>query len=151
MNSPARQLLAAAIGIVLLNSCTSQETPSRDHLPILKERVYALQEAVKARDRTAIDSLLSTKIQSNQQSSDSLLSLVYGPDGAFPFERFGNCEIAYTNTKALAECYIMDSTPRQGRPIALLWVHEHDRWLLKRFEPIVVSRDTAAEGEASGP
>lgn len=101
---------------------------------MLKERIYALQVAVKEKNRAAIDSLLSIKIKSNQQSSDSLLSFVYGQSGDFPFERFGDCSIGYTDARALVDCFVMDSSATQDRPMILYWVYEHDLWLLKRFE-----------------
>jgi hypothetical protein len=119
--------------VIQLSGCT-EKTPSRDHIPLLKERIYSLQEAVKDRNRPAMDSLLSPEILSIDQSSDSLLRFVYGADGQFPFERFGDCEIIYTNNIAHIDCFVMDSTNRTDRPIAFTFTYKHDLWLLKRFE-----------------
>ena len=127
-------VLVVLASLVLLAAGCSEETPSRDHIPLLKERVYLLQQAVKEKNHAAIDSLLSPKILSYQQDSDSLLNFVYGPDDSFAFERFGNCEIVYTSNKARIDCFVMDSTGRTDRPIVFTFVHEHDLWLLKRFE-----------------
>ena len=127
-------VLIVLASLALLAAGCSEETPSRDHIPLLKERVYLLQQAVKEKIHAAIDSLLSPKILSYQQGSDSLLSFVYGPDDRFVFERFGNCEILYTSDKARIDCFVMDSTGRTDRPIVLTFVHKHDLWLLKRFE-----------------
>lgn len=127
-------VVAALAWLVMLVAGCSQETPSRDHIPLLKERVYLLQEAVKEKNRAGLDSLLSPKILSYRQSSDSLLRFVYGPDAQFAFERFGNCEIAYTSDKARIDCFVMDSTGHTDRPIVFTFVHNHDLWLLKRFE-----------------
>ena len=121
-------------GLLLVAGC-SEKTPSRDHIPILKERLYQLQQVVRARNRAVMDSLLSPAILNYGQSSDSLLRFCFSPDGSFAFEQFGNCDIAYTNNRALAECFVMDSTNRTDRPIRLTFVYEHDLWLLKRFEP----------------
>jgi hypothetical protein len=118
----------------LLAAGCSEETPSRDHIPLLKERVYLLQQAVKEKNHTAIDSLLLPEILSYRQSSDSLLRFAYGPDDRFAFERFGDCEIIYTSDKARIDCFVMDSTGREDRPIVFTFVHKHDLWLLKRFE-----------------
>jgi hypothetical protein len=134
--------LVVLASLVLLTTGCSEETPSRDHIPILKEKVYLLQQAVKEKNRAAIDSLLSPKILSYQQSSDSLLSFVYGPDDRFAFEQFGNCEIAYTSNRARIDCFVMDSTGRKDRPIVFTFVHKHDLWLLKRFEEGQMAKDS---------
>lgn len=127
-------LLVVLALLALLAAGCSEETPSRDHIPLLKERVYLLQQAVKEKNRAAIDSLLSPKILSHRQGSDSLLHFVYGPDDRFAFERFGNCEIIYTSDKARIDCFVMDSMGRKDRPIVFTFVHKHEFWLLKRFE-----------------
>lgn len=119
--------------IIVLISC-AKKTPSRNHIPDIKERVFLLQEAIKERNRAAIDSLLSTDILDNGQSSDSLISFCFGPDSDFGFERLGNCVIAYTENNAEARCFVMDSTGAEDRPLRLMWVHQHDMWLLSRFE-----------------
>jgi len=119
--------------LLSLISC-SKKTPSRDHIPNIKERVYLLQEAIKERNRAAVDSLLSTDILDAGQSSDSLISFCFGEGGDFGFERLGNCIIAYTENNAEARCFVMDSTGAEDRPIRLMWVHQHDLWLLSRFE-----------------
>jgi hypothetical protein len=126
-------ILLISFGL-FVSSC-SEKPPPREHIPVLKKRIFQLQEAVKAKDRPAIDSLLSPEILSIGQSSDSLLHFVYGSDGQFPFARFGDCEIIYTRDKARIDCFVMDSTGRTDRPIAFTFVYKHDLWLLKRFEP----------------
>jgi len=127
-------ILVVLASLALLAAGCSEETPSRDHIPLLKERVYLLQQAVKEKNHAAIDSLLSPKILSYKQDSDSLLRFVYGLDDRFAFERFGNCEIVYTSDKARIDCFVMDSTDRKDHPIVFTFVHKHDLWLLKRFE-----------------
>ncbi len=126
--------LATVAPLALMAASCSEKTPSRDHIPILKQRLYLLQQAVKKKDRAAVDSLLSPKILSYQQNSDSLLRFVYGPDGLFAFAQFSNCEIRYTGGKARVDCFVVDSTGRTDRPIVFTFVHEHNLWLLKRFE-----------------
>ena len=141
MRNP-RHVLNAVIVLALLSAGCNEKTPSRDHIPVLKEKVYTLQEAVKAQNRAAIDSILSPEILSIGQSSDSLLRFVYSPDDQFAFERFGDCEIVYTSDKARIDCFMMDSTAQTNRPIVFTFVYKHDLWLLKRFEPGEVSSDT---------
>jgi len=129
-------ILGCFIFLLTLGGGCGKETPSRDHIPVLRHQLYKLQEAVKAKDRVLLDSLLSVKILSNKQNSDSLLSFVFNyNDSYFPFERFGDYVISYTEDKARIDCYVMDSTNTLERPIVLTLVYEHDLWLLKRFEP----------------
>jgi hypothetical protein len=126
-------LLVTGAMIVLLVGC-GVKTPSRDHIPVLKERLYELQLAVADRNRASIDSLLSVKMLDIKQSSDSLLGLVYGPGGDFAFEQFGNYDIAYTKNKARIDCFIMDTTHAKDRPISFTLIYDDDLWLFKRFE-----------------
>ena len=126
-------VLISVSAIVLIAGCESS-SPKRDQIPFLKTRIFELQTAVKEMNRAAIDSLLSVKIVSKQQGSDSLVSFVYGPDGGFGFERFGNYSIEYTTDKARIECYVMDSTSSTDRPITFFLTHEHDMWLFTSFE-----------------
>jgi hypothetical protein len=117
-------------------------TPSREQIPLLRQRLARLQEAIAQRNRAAIDSIMSVQALSLDLSSDSLLSYVYGPERDFAFEKLGDYEILYTKKKARIDCYIMDSTESTDRPLTLTFVHEHDQWLLKRFEPGVAKPKT---------
>ncbi len=135
-------VLRAVMAFVFLSLGCTEKTPSREHIPVLKEKIYLLQEAVKARNRAAIDSLMTPEILSIGQSSDSLIRFVFGSNDQFAFERFGNCEIVYTSDKARIDCFIMDSTTRTDRPIVLTFVYKHDLWLLKRFEAGQITPDS---------
>lgn len=117
-----------------LSSCGGERTPSRDHIPFIKERLSRLQEGVKNQNTAAIDSLLSVDILKKNQSSDSLLGLVYGPGRAFAFESFGQPVIVYTDEVAQVECFVMDSTHQTNRPLVLKFVYSSDLWLLSGFE-----------------
>ncbi|MEA2030430.1 MAG: hypothetical protein U9N55_02380 [candidate division Zixibacteria bacterium] len=127
------------IACAMLFSGCSEEPPAREHISVLKKRIFKLQEAVKNHNRSSIDSLLSTDIISEGQSSDSLLSFCWGNEGDFSFDRLGDCEIAYTDKYAVSNCFVMDSSNARDRPIRLLYIYQHDLWLLKKFEP----RDTS--------
>jgi hypothetical protein len=127
--------LAVILAALLLMSCGEKRTPNRDEIPRIRAQVYDLQVAVKAKDRAAIDSLLSVQILDLGLSSDSLLNFVFNFDGAyFPFEQFGNYRIIYNDDKARIDCYLMDSTSRSDRPFSMTMVREHGLWLLKRFQ-----------------
>ncbi len=143
------QPTALMAGVLLIISGCPDQTPSRDHIPVLKRQVYRLQEAVKARDRTVIDSLLSPDILSHKQDSDSLIRFVYGPNDDFAFERFGDCEIVYTSDRARVECFVMDSTGHRDRPLELTLIYRHEMWLLSRFEPGEIGLDSLWD-ETSG-
>ncbi|MEA3297212.1 MAG: hypothetical protein U9R56_05050 [candidate division Zixibacteria bacterium] len=121
------------LSFLMLSGC-GEETPDRDDIPLLKKSLFSLQEAVKSRNRAAIDSLLSVSILSYEQSSDSLLSFVYGPDRSFVFIQLALGEIVYNKDKARIDCFVVDTSGRKNRPLVLTLINEHDRWLLKRFE-----------------
>lgn len=127
-----RTTLTTAIAILIIGGCT-EKSPKRDQIPLLRAQLLNLQTAVKNQNPAAIDSLLSVRTISKKQGADSLLSFVYGPDGNYPFERFGNYSIVYTKDRARIECYIMDSSAQTGRPVTLYLAHEHDMWLFTGF------------------
>ena len=128
------RVLVTAVMFTCLLGCADQSTPSRDHIPLIKEKLSYLQNGVLARKRAAIDSVLSVKILDIGQSSDSLLKFVYGADNSFAFEVFGEPVIIYTEKVAMIECYLMDSTRTQNRPMTLLFSYDNKIWLLSRFE-----------------
>ncbi len=130
----------AFLSVVLLSLGCSDKPPRREHIPAIKKQIYAVQEAVKTKDTAALDSLVTSEMVS-RGTVDSLLQFVYGPDGEFPFTRFGDCEIIYTNDKARADCFVMDSTAQKNRPIILTFVYKDKTWLLKGFRA-GVNRDS---------
>ena len=127
----------AIVAVVILSGCSGEDLPSRDEIPILRQTVHAVEQAVAAGNRAGLDSLLSVQMLDEGQSGDSLLSFIYGPDRSFPFYRLGDCQIFYTKDLAVVDCYIMDSTQTTDRPIKLYFTKakETDVWLLKKFEP----------------
>jgi len=127
-------LVLILVGLVLFFAgCAEEKLPSRDQIPILKQSLYALEQAVNVRNRAAVDSLLSVEILDAGQDSDSLLRFVYGPADDFPFYRLGDYDIFYSNDIAVINCYIMDSTEQTDRPLRLLYKHKEELWLLKEF------------------
>ena len=118
---------------VLAAACSKEELPSREQIPVLRGRLFALQQALSEQTRGAIDSLLSVDILELHQDSDSLLRFVYGADGTFPFRRLGDYTIFFSKELAVIDCYVMDSTARHDRPLRLIYKFDHDLWLLKEF------------------
>lgn len=122
------------LSVLALITCGKEKTPSRDHIPLIKESIARLQQSVLDKSPAAIDSLLSVEILKYHQSSDSLLKFIYGPDGDFAFKSFGQADIVYTDEFAQVECFVQDSTANANRPIVLSFVFDLDLWLLSRFE-----------------
>ena len=128
------QIFVTAVMLACLLGCAEQSTPSRDHIPLIKEKLSYLQNGVLTRNQAVIDSVLSVKILDIGQSSDSLLKFVYGTDNSFAFELFGEPVIIYTDKIAMVECYVMDSTRVKNRPLTLLFSYDNEIWLLSGFE-----------------
>ncbi len=143
MRASRAYLTGLLASLLILGSCAEKKPPARNHIPILKARLFSLQEAVKTQNRAAINSLLSVQIFDNDQNSDSLLRLAYGPEGSFEFRQLAVGEITYTNDKARIDCFVMDSSRTRDRPLILTYVYEHDQWLLKRFEAGKVETDSS--------
>lgn len=124
-----------ALGLLIGAGCEKEKLPSRDEIPILRERVYKLEQAVLHRSTAEIDSLASAEMLERGLSADSLLGLVYGPDRDRPFAKFDNYTIFYDRSLALVTCDIADSTADAGRPVKLIYHKYGDRWLLRSFQP----------------
>jgi hypothetical protein len=120
---------------LLLAGCGKEMSPSREQIPVLRNRIARLQTAVAERDPVLLDSLMAGRPDKRAVLMDSLLTLVYRPDGSFAFERFGDYEIFYTRHAAIIDCFIMDSTAAKHRPLKLTFVYDNGRWLLNEFAP----------------
>lgn len=122
---------------LLLGGCVQeQEPPSRDHIPVLRSRLFELQEAIRSGNGRSVDSLLSVEILDEGLSRDSLLAFFNSPGDTVPFARLGNYQIFFDNNRARIECEIIDSGMTSGRPIILTWTLVDSVWLLKRFSPL---------------
>jgi hypothetical protein len=120
--------------IVVLAGC-NEKTPDRDHIPVLRQTLLNLQEAVRIQDRYALDTLVTGSQSKRTRVIDSLISFVYGERGTLAFERFGDYDIFYNRSLANIDCFIMDKTGSRDRPVALLFVLDDNRWLLKGIAP----------------
>jgi hypothetical protein len=119
----------------LLIGCGGEELPSREQIPVLRGKLFALQKGLSERNRSAIDSLLSVDILDIHEDSDSLLRFVYGSDGSYPFKQLGDYTIFFSNELAVIDCFVMDSTAKRDRPLRLIYGLDHKLWLLKEFRP----------------
>ena len=129
------KFLATTIILIFSLLACDAEPPPQEHFPLIKEKLLALQDAVRDKDMAALDSLISVEMIKIKLDKDSLINFIYGADNSYAFERFGNYEIRYTSDKARVDCYLMDSTGTMDRPATLTFILEDDdRWLLKRFE-----------------
>lgn len=117
-----------------------EDIPDRNLIPVIKERLFVLQEAVQRQDLGALDSLITDQAEQRNCGGDSLIRFVTGSHG---FIRFGNCEIMYTQSRARADCFLVDAAGQDGRQITMTFARSGDRWLLDRFEP--ARPDTTAE------
>lgn len=120
---------------LLIAGCGGEKLPSRDEIPKIREKLFALEQGILKRDRTGLDSLISVDILDFKESSDSLLRFVYGPDALFPFRRLGDYTIFFNKNIAVIDCFIMDSTGGRDRPLRLMYKLQHDVWLLTEFRP----------------
>jgi len=129
-------IAAACLALGVVAGCDSDKLPSRDEIPVLRERVYQLEQAVLRRSPLAIDSMASIELLDAGLSSDSLLSFVYGPEDDFAFARFDNYSIFYNRKFAVVTCEIADSTGEVNRPVKLVFSKHDKAWLLKGFETV---------------
>ncbi len=113
--------------------CSGDDLPSRNQIPVIRQRVFALEEGIRARNRAGIDSLLSVDILDAKENTDSLLRFVYGSDDRFPFKKLGDYTIFFSKEIGVVDCFIMDSTQNHDRPLRLKYKLSHKLWLLTEF------------------
>jgi len=141
--TPLILMLAPA---ALLISCGEEKPPSRDVFPVIKERLFTLQQAVENKQPAVIDSLMSRDALEKGMDADSLLRFVYGPDGSFPFKRFGEYDIVHTDRIAQVICYVMDSTADRSRPMRFLFQPRGDEdWVVRSFETWIPEADSLTD------
>ncbi len=133
MNRRIVCVIVLAIALSAAWSCR-EKSPSRDYIPIIKQRIYVVQEAIKSRGKNAIDSLL-TEEYAAAGGADSLVRFANGSDPTFAFSRFAHTEIYYTNDKARVDCAIVGQDNRSLRSATLTFERNKDRWLLKQIAP----------------
>jgi hypothetical protein len=132
---PATEIgILTIVLLAIIFGCGKEKTPSRDQIPLIKQRISQLQEGVLQKSQAAIDSLLSVEILKKNLSSDSLLKFVYGPIGEYPFQSFGQPEIVYTDQFARVESNLDDSLQRTERPVTFMFTNDDGRWLLIDFK-----------------
>ncbi len=128
-------VLGTALVAAIISCGGEEEPPSRDVFPIIKDQLFTLQKAVKERDLSTIDSLLTSKAVEKGMDADSLIEFVYGVDNDFPFERFGDYDIIHTDRIAQVICYIMDSAADSTRPMRFLFEPRgNGKWQIRSFE-----------------
>jgi hypothetical protein len=117
------------------------ELPSRDLIPVIKNRIYLVQEAIKVKIKYGIDTLL-TSDYAEENGADSLVQFAYGTDPTFEFDRFASTEIYFTNDKARVDCIITGKDNRVLKSATLTFERKKTRWLLKKIGPGLKSVDS---------
>lgn len=121
----------AALALCGLSGC-GEDIPDRDLIPVIKDRIFVVQEAVRSQDLAALDSLITDQAEQRRCGGDSLIRYVHSGHG---FSRFGNCEIFYTRSRARADCFVIDTVGTESLRLTLTFARSGERWLLDRFEP----------------
>lgn len=125
--------VACLCGVMLVLAC-KEKTPNRDFFPVIKQRVFLLQEAIRTRTKAGLDSLLSSDYAA-RGGADSVVQFAYGDDPDFQFARIGEAEIFYTDERARVDGVIVGEDGRALRDVILIYEHRGEKWLLKRMGP----------------
>lgn len=134
--------LSSLLLVALLVPGCKEKTPNRNYIPVIKQRVFVLQQAIKDRSKTALDSLLTEEYRS-RSGADSVVQFSYGEDPTFQFDHFGGAEIFYTDSRARVDGNVVGVDGRILKEMTLIYEHQGERWLLKRIGTIERSPDSA--------
>ncbi len=123
-----------AVGFTLVSVSCSNKAPNRTYIPVIKDRLYLVQEALRTRNSVGLDSLVSEELKEDTASFRNMIELIYGREGDFTFQRFGDCEIVYDDNAARADCISLDSAGQRGRALIVTLERHNKSWLLKRVQ-----------------
>ena len=114
-------------------SCSRKKNPPRDEIPIIKDVLAKLENAIENRNSVMIDSLLAPDAARLGYSSRQILSSVY-PDSSDSPCSFGKRSFMYIKNKARIDCTLLQNGIDHGRPIEITMIKKRDQWWVERFD-----------------
>jgi len=126
-------MLALSMSIIIL-TCGKDEGPSRDEIPLIKNTLAQLEDAVKNHNALKIDSLISPEALGLGYSPEQILADIYPDSSKASFLSFGDRNFLYVEDKALVNCLIISDTTDPGRPVEITLAKNEGVWLIKKFD-----------------
>lgn len=126
-------LIVFILQMAIFTACT-EKNPPRDEIPRIKNTLERLSQAIKDRNREAIDSLLIVQALDLGYSSEKILDDVYPMTDSGTFYAFGSKSFMYTKDVGRVDCTIMADSTDRGRPLEITLVKLGEQWYVKRFD-----------------
>ena len=132
-----RAVLMVAAGwlTICVAGCDRKPQMSPDEIPAIKATLKAVEQVVRTRRTTYLDSLFSSDAASAGSSAQKVMAFVYSA-GVDSFIGFTDKQIAFRGTSARIDCQITGASGVQ-RPVTITMRKEDGVWLLKKIEPRV--------------
>jgi hypothetical protein len=106
----------------------------REEGPLIRQALADVENALRTRDRQALDSLLHPEAAKDALTPDSLIAYIY-PSSDYQFGGFTNKLVIQRNPYARVDCDIL-GTSEELRQVTITMKRTDDgRWLLKNIGP----------------
>jgi hypothetical protein len=115
--------------------CAQKQQMSPDEIPAIKATLKAVEQVVRTRRTTYLDSLFSSDAASAGSSAQKIMAFVYSA-GVDSFIGFTDKQIAFRGDAARIDCRITGASGVE-RPVTITMRREEGVWLLKKIEPRV--------------
>jgi hypothetical protein len=128
-------IVAAGWLIIVTAGCGQKQQMSPDEIPAIKATLKAVEQVVRTRRTTYLDSLFSSDAASVGSSAQKIMAFVYSA-GVDSFIGFTDKQIAFRGDAARIDCQITGVSGVK-RPVTITMRKEDGVWLLKKIEPRV--------------
>jgi hypothetical protein len=134
-----KTVLVVAAGWLILAcaGCAQKQQMSPDEIPAIKATLKAVEQVVRTRRTTYLDSLFTSDAASAGSSAQKIMAFVYSA-GVDSFIGFTDKQIAFRGDAARIDCLITGASGVE-RPVTITMRKEDGVWLLKKIEPRVDS------------
>jgi len=126
-------VIAAAAGLAIIAGCKQQPQMSPDEIPAIKSTLRAVEQVIRTRNSTYLDSLFSSDAAAAGSSAQKVMAFVYSA-GVDSFVGFTRKQIVFRGDAARIDCDIT-STSGILRPVTITMRKEDGVWLFKKIEP----------------
>lgn len=127
-------VITVAAGLAIIAAgCQQQPQMSPDEIPAIKSTLRAVEQVIRTRNSTYLDSLFSSDAAAGGSSAQKVMAFVYSA-GVDSFVGFTRKQIVFRGDAARIDCAITSASGLL-RPVTITMRKEGGVWLFKKIEP----------------